>query len=126
MEDYIVFGKNPLHGRLEVYGAKNAVLPILAGSILGGVVLLENCPLLSDVSYTLEILRRLGCRAERNGSSIMINPNGADVFRLSAGAAGEMRSSVNFLGALVGRFGRAELPMPGGCRLGSRPIDLHF
>ncbi len=126
MEDYIVFGKNPLCGGLRTYGAKNAVLPILAGSILGGVVLLKNCPRLSDVSYTLEILERLGCRVAADGDEIIINPSEADTFRLDAGAAGEMRSSVNFLGALVGRYGRAELPMPGGCRLGSRPIDLHI
>lgn len=126
MEDYIVSGKNPLFGSLRTYGAKNAVLPILAGSILGGVVLLENCPRLSDVSYTVEILERLGCKTALDGDEIIINPGPANTYRLEAGAAGEMRSSVNFLGALVGRYGRAELPMPGGCRLGSRPIDLHI
>lgn len=126
MEDYIVFGGNPLFGSLKVYGAKNAVLPILAGSMLGGVVILENCPRLSDVSYTVEILQRLGCKTAEEGDCIIINPLSANTFRLDAGAAGEMRSSVNFLGALVGRYGRAELPMPGGCRLGSRPIDLHI
>ena len=124
--DYIVSGKYPLNGKLRVYGAKNAVLPILAGSILGGVVFLKNCPRLSDVSYTLEILRRLGCRVAESGDEIIINPAPANSWRLDAGPAGEMRSSVNFLGALIGRYGRAELPMPGGCRLGSRPIDLHI
>lgn len=124
--EYIVSGKNPLCGRLRVYGAKNAVLPILAGSILGGVVFLRNCPRLSDVSYTLEILRRLGCRVAWEGDEIIVNPAPAASWKLEAGPAGEMRSSVNFLGALVGRHGRAELPMPGGCRLGSRPIDLHI
>ncbi len=126
MEDYIVSGGYPLCGRLSVYGAKNAVLPVLAGSILGSdAVFLKNCPRLSDVSYTLEILRRLGCRVAAEGGEVMINPASASSWRLDAGPAGEMRSSVNFLGALVGRYGRAELPMPGGCRLGSRPIDLH-
>ncbi len=127
MEDYIVSGRAPLCGRLAVYGAKNAVLPILAGSILGsGAVFIKNCPRLSDVSYTLEILRRLGCRVEAEDGVVMVNPASASSWRLDAGPAGEMRSSVNFLGALVGRYGRAELPMPGGCRLGSRPIDLHI
>ncbi|MGN1097928.1 MAG: UDP-N-acetylglucosamine 1-carboxyvinyltransferase [Clostridia bacterium] len=126
MEDYIVFGKNPLNGKLRVYGAKNAVLPILAGSILSdGVVLIKNCPRLSDVSYTVEILNRLGCKTAFDGDEIIINPASASSFRIEAGA-GDMRSSVNFLGALAGKFGEAVLPMPGGCKLGSRPIDIHI
>lgn len=125
MEDYIVFGKHPLDGKLKVYGAKNAVLPILAGSVLsGGVVLLKNCPRLSDVSYTLDILDRLGCKTAFDGDEIIINPAGVCSRPVAAGG-GDMRSSVNFLGALLGRFGEAELPMPGGCRLGRRPIDIH-
>lgn len=126
MEDYIVTGKNPLDGRLRVYGAKNAVLPILAASVLsGGVVQLKNCPRLSDVSYTVEILRRLGCKVTHEGDGIIINPCFASDARIDPGA-GDMRSSVNFLGALAGRFGEAVLPMPGGCKLGSRPIDIHI
>ncbi len=126
MKDYIVFGKNPLDGKLKVYGAKNAVLPILAGSILsGGVVLLKNCPRLSDVSYTVDILNRLGCKTAFDGDEIIINPAGVQCPKIEPGA-GDMRSSVNFLGAFAGRFGRASLPMPGGCRLGSRPIDIHI
>ncbi len=125
MGDYIVRGKNPLDGKLKVYGAKNAVLPILAGCVLsGGTVLLKNCPRLTDVSYTLDILRRLGCKTAFDGEEILINPAGADLWTVEAG--GDMRSSVNFLGALAGRFGRAVLPAPGGCRLGRRPIDIHI
>ncbi len=126
MEDYIVVGKNPLEGEISVYGAKNAVLPILAGSILGGVCVLKNCPRLSDVSYTLEILNRLGCKTAMSGSDIIINPSGADTACIETDEAGELRSSVNFLGALAGKYGCARLPMPGGCRLGTRPIDMHI
>ena len=126
MEDYIVSGKCPLDGKLKVYGAKNAVLPILAGSVLsGGAVLLKNCPRLSDVSYTIEILERLGCKTAFDDEEIIINPAGVNTHFIDAGG-GDMRSSVNFLGALVGRFGRASLPMPGGCKLGKRPIDIHI
>ncbi len=124
MGDYIVRGKNPLDGKLKVYGAKNAVLPILAGCVLsGGAVLLKNCPQLTDVSCTLNILRRLGCKTAFDGEEILVNPSGLNTCTVEAG--GDMRSSVNFLGALVGRFGRAVLPAPGGCRLGRRPIDIH-
>lgn len=126
MEDYIVFGKRPLEGKLRVYGAKNAVLPILAGSILsGGAVLLKNCPRLSDVEHTLEILERLGCKTAFEGEEIIVNPAGLTCGPVVT-CGGDMRSSINFLGALAGRFGRAELPMPGGCRLGRRPIDIHI
>lgn len=126
LEDYIILGKNPLKGEIEVYGAKNSVLPILAGSLLGGVCTLKNCPRLSDVSHTLEILNGLGCKTAVNGSEIMINPRNAYSAKIEADLAEEMRSSVNFLGALVGKYGFAQLPMPGGCRLGSRPIDIHI
>ena len=126
MEDYIVCGKSPLDGKLKVYGAKNAVLPILAGSVLsGGAVLLKNCPRLSDVSYTIEILNRLGCKTAFDGDEIIVNPAGISSCCVEAGS-GDMRSSINFLGALVGRFGNASLPMPGGCKLGKRPIDIHI
>lgn len=125
MEDYIVLGKNPLDGEIRVYGAKNSVLPILAGSILGGVCRLKNCPRLSDVNYTLDILNRLGCKTAVSGHEIMINPRGVHSTKIETVSAGEMRSSVNFLGALAGKYGEAVLPMPGGCRLGSRPIDIH-
>lgn len=126
MEDYIVCGKSPLDGKLKVYGAKNAVLPILAGSVLsGGAVLLKNCPRLSDVSYTIEILNRLGCKTAFDGDEIIVNPAGINSCRVEAGS-GDMRSSINFLGALAGRFGEAALPMPGGCKLGKRPIDIHI
>lgn len=126
MGDYIVCGKTPLDGKLRVYGAKNAVLPILAGCILsGGAVLLKNCPRLSDVSCTLDILRRLGCKTTFDGDEVIVNPTGLNSWNVEPGV-GDMRSSVNFLGALTGRFGRAALPMPGGCRLGRRPIDIHI
>lgn len=126
MEDYIVTGKNPLYGELDVYGAKNAVLPILAGSILGGGCRLKNCPALSDVSFTLDILNRLGCKTAQSGREILVNPTNAACAEINEKTAGEMRSSINFLGALAGKYGEARLPMPGGCRLGSRPIDIHI
>ncbi len=126
MGDYIVVGKRPLDGKLKVYGAKNAVLPILAGCVLSsGGVLLDNCPRLSDVSYTLGILERLGCRTAFDGEKIFVNPAGIDSWTVDTGG-GDMRSSVNFLGALAGRFGAAALPLPGGCKLGRRPIDIHI
>ena len=113
MEDYIVSGKSPLSGKLKVYGAKNAVLPILAGTLLSGeTVLLKNCPRLSDVSHTLDILERLGCSVAFDGDEIIVNPAKAESRPVEI-CGGDMRSSVNFLGALAGRFGRAELPMPG-------------
>ena len=118
MSYYEIQGGRPLSGSLAIHGAKNSVLPILAACLLApGQSVIHNCPDLSDVSATLDILRLLGCRADRDGSTVTVD---------ATALMREMRSSVIFLGALLSRMGETELSYPGGCELGPRPIDLHL
>ena len=120
-------GGRPLKGELTVHGAKNSVLPILAACLLaGGPVTLHNCPRLTDVTAALDILRRLGCKAEQEGRRIVVDPTGAAGNAISEKQMQAMRSSIIFLGPLLARMGEAHLTYPGGCELGPRPIDLHL
>ncbi len=127
MSYYEITGGRPLSGSLAVHGAKNSVLPILAACLLvPGQCVLHNCPNLSDVSATLDILRLLGCRADREGDTVIIDAAAVSRWEVPEHLMREMRSSVIFLGALLARLGTAELFYPGGCELGPRPIDLHL
>lgn len=127
MSYYEIQGGRPLRGSLAVHGAKNSVLPILAACLLApGQSVIHNCPDLSDVSATLDILRLLGCRADREGDTVVIDASALGRSDIPEHLMREMRSSVIFLGALLARLGTAELSYPGGCELGPRPIDLHL
>jgi len=127
MGELIIEGGRPLEGVLKVQGAKNSVLPILAAAILHrGTSVLHNCPRLRDVEASIRILRRLGCRAEWEGDSLVVDAADMTCSRVPDHLMREMRSSVIFLGAILSRCGQAELSMPGGCELGPRPIDLHL
>ena len=122
-----ISGGRPLRGRVRVQGSKNAVLPILAASILSpNETELLNCPGLSDVEAAVDILRYLGCGAFRTGDTLSVDtrfPTRCDIPRE---LMHKMRSSVIFLGPLLARFGEAHVSLPGGCELGPRPIDLHL
>ena len=127
MSVWRVQGGYPLEGSLTIQGAKNAVLPILAASILTGCEIeLTNCPALRDVEASLNILRHLGCRAEQQGDVINLDSRAVTGCSLNRELTGQMRSSIIFLGAILGRCGEARLAMPGGCELGPRPVDLHL
>lgn len=127
MSIWAVKGNSPLEGSLTVQGAKNAVLPILAACILTGCETeLTNCPRLLDVDASLNILRHLGCSVTRSGDVIHIDSTDVTACSIPHELMRAMRSSVIFLGAVVGRCGEAWLSMPGGCELGPRPIDLHL
>lgn len=127
MCEYEIMGGRPLAGHLTIQGAKNSVLPILAATVLAsGESVIHNCPRLSDVSATLEILRALGCRVEQDGHTVRVDASSLSGYRVPDRLMGELRSSVIFLGALLARCGQAELTYPGGCQLGPRPIDLHL
>ncbi len=127
MSAFLVEGGRRLDGSVRVHGAKNSVLPILAAAFLAdGESVIHNCPRLSDVAASLEILRHLGCGVRWEGDTVSVDasaPAGVDV---PDALMREMRSSVIFLGAILGRMGRAQLCAPGGCELGPRPIDLHL
>ncbi len=127
MDKYIVSGKKKLSGRVRVHGAKNAVLPIMAASILAeDKCRIFDCPDLSDVRHTMSILERLGCSASLLGDVLEIDSSGISSWEISEDLMREMRSSIIFLGALSGKMGRARMCAPGGCELGNRPIDLHL
>lgn len=127
MKYYEIIGGKPLTGKLAIHGAKNSVLPILAAALLAhGESVIHNCPDLSDVSVTLDILRTLGCRVRQEGSTVTIDATVVTRKDIPDRMMREMRSSVIFLGALLAREGGACLCCPGGCQLGSRPIDLHL
>lgn len=127
MERLIITGQVPLKGEVEVHGAKNSSLPLLAAAVLcHGRTVLHNCPDLSDVAAACEILSYLGCRVEREGRTVLIDTEGICRHSVPDSLMREMRSSIVFLGAIAARMGRAELCFPGGCELGPRPIDLHL
>ena len=127
MDSIVVVGGKPLYGTVTINGAKNAVLPILAATVLyGGTYILQNCPDISDVSDAVEILKYLGGTATRSGTTLIVHTEQLQRWSIPPELTGRMRASILFLGSLLGRFGKAELAVPGGCPLGSRPIDLHL
>lgn len=123
----LIEGPSHLEGQIYVHGAKNSTLPLLAASLLCRTeTVLHNCPVLSDVTTAIEILRRLGSRVTREGTDLVIDSSHVCHSDIPDGLMREMRSSIVFLGAIVARMGRADLSFPGGCELGPRPIDLHL
>lgn len=120
-------GGRRLEGACFVQGSKNAVLPILAASIVCPTETnLLNVPQLSDVAVSLRILRQLGCTAEQQGNDVYIDSRSIVTNIIPHEMMECMRSSVLFMGALLARCGEVRLSAPGGCKLGSRPIDLHI
>ncbi len=122
-----ITGGNRLSGEVKIQGAKNSVLPILAATLLtSGRCVLKNCPKLSDVESAVEILKYMGCEVEFEKDTITVNSQGAKHHDIPDILMRRMRSSIMFLGPVLGRFQRARLCFPGGCELGPRPIDIHI
>ena len=117
-----------LAGKVTIQGAKNSALPILTATLLcDGVCTINNCPELSDVSATLDILEgSLGAKVSRGKNIATIDASGANGYKISRSMMSKMRSSILFLGAIAARFGQVELCFPGGCELGPRPINWHL
>lgn len=127
MAKIVINGGNPLSGTVKVHGAKNAVLPILAATVMvGGVHIIKNCPELSDVSITAEILRELGAKVERQGDMLIVDTSGEMKSYIPERLMRKLRSSIIFMGAVLARKKEAKISAPGGCELGPRPIDLHI
>lgn len=123
---YINGGKR-LSGEISVHGAKNSVLPIMAATLLcNDEVVIHNCPNLSDVDAAIKILEHLGCSVEKNDGTVVVNSKLVNRNEIPDALMREMRSSIVFLGAIIGRLGGAVVSSPGGCELGPRPIDLHL
>ena len=124
--DIIITGGRPLNGTVQIPAAKNSVLPLLAATLLcTGTVRLRGVPALADVSVSLRLLQSVGCNAERQGRDILVQEP-PSFCRLDAGAAAQMRASILFCAPLLAKLGRAETVLPGGCKIGARPVDLHL
>lgn len=124
---YIVDGGKKLDGIVKVSGSKNAALPIISAAILnGGISKLYNIPNIHDTRITLEILKYLGCKVNKNNDKIEINSRNITKKDIPEKLMREMRSTVIIAGALLGRFKEVTFSYPGGCDIGARPIDLHL
>ena len=128
MAKILISGGVPLHGEVQISGAKNAVLPILtAGLLADGAMDIGNVPHLHDVTTTMELLGRMGVDlAIDDRMRIHLDPRKADRFVAPYELVKTMRASILVLGPMVARFGQAEGSLPGGCAIGSRPVDLHI
>ena len=128
MDKYVINGGHRLEGRIHIGGAKNAAAAIIPATILAGdVCRLENLPNISDVNVISKILQELGAKVTRiNKSTLEIDPRHINTYEAQHDLVKNMRASYYLLGALLGRFGKARVPMPGGCYFGVRPIDLHL
>lgn len=127
MGHFVITGGKPLQGEISLQGAKNAVLPILAATVLiNGESEIHNCPRLRDVTASMNILRHLGCEVRQEGDVVCVDATGVSGCSVSDKLMHEMRSSFIFVGAMAARCGYAEITYPGGCELGARPIDLHL
>ncbi|MBQ1352068.1 MAG: UDP-N-acetylglucosamine 1-carboxyvinyltransferase [Oscillospiraceae bacterium] len=128
MTKYIIHGGNPLHGEIAISGAKNAAVAILPATLLvDGICRIENIPQISDVTRILEILEELGAKIHVvNRHTVDIDCSHVRNTRASYEIMRQIRASYYVIGGLLGRFGSAEVAMPGGCDFGVRPIDQHI
>ena len=128
MEQYIMKGGNPLVGEVTISGAKNAALGILAASIMTDEeVLIENLPDVRDINVLLEAIEEIGARVERiDRHTARINAKHIKEVSVDDEYIRKIRASYYFIGALLGKYKSAEVPLPGGCNIGSRPIDQHI
>ena len=128
MEKFVVTGGKALHGEVTISGAKNAAVGILPATILAAdVCVIENLPDISDVAVSLKILSTLGAQVKMlNKNTYEIDTTHLTSTNVPDDLSRQMRASYYFLGALLSRFGKAQVAMPGGCNLGPRPIDQHL
>lgn len=127
MAEIVISGGKKLSGEITVQGAKNSVLPVLAGTLLcDGESVIHNCPNISDVDTSFLILEGLGCICKKQDNTVTVDASGVNGYTIPDNLMRQMRSSVMFLGAIIGRTGKAVISSPGGCELGPRPIDLHL
>ena len=127
MSSIEIIGGEQLKGELKIQGSKNAALPIIAATILNkGVTILKNCPKILDVYHMVNILEELGCTITWEQNTLIVNSKKASVSYVPVEYVTKMRSSVLFLGAILGRFLEVTIAYPGGCSIGKRPINFHL
>ena len=128
MEQYVIKGGNPLVGEVEIGGAKNAALAILSAAIMTDeTILIENLPDVRDINVLLEAIAGIGAQVDRiDRSTVKINGSTIADISVDYEYIKKIRASYYLLGALLGKYKHAEVPLPGGCNIGSRPIDQHI
>ena len=128
MDKLMITGGTPLNGELRISGAKNAALPILAGTLLSDTpISVGNVPHLLDITTTLELLGRMGVGLTVDEKlNVEVDPTAIKSFTAPYDLVKTMRASILVLGPLVAKFGRAEVSLPGGCAIGGRPVNLHL
>lgn len=127
MAHILVKKSQPLKGKVRISGAKNAVLPIIAATLLAdGVTVLKGVPNLRDVHVMSDLLRHLGAKVDFQGETLTIDATDINVFEAPYELVSKMRASFLVMGPLLARFKRSKISMPGGCAIGTRPIDLHL
>ena len=127
MSQIQITGGNRLYGKIRLSGAKNSLLPIMTACLMvHGTVCLHDVPKLSDLNQMLHILADLGCTVNIRGDTVKIDVNELYTHSINRQAAPKIRGSIFVMGALLSRLGKVELPFPGGCAIGSRPIDIHL
>lgn len=127
MDSLFVRGGTPLNGSVRIQGSKNAVLPMMAAALLhNGVTVLKNCPRISDVFFMAEILKSLGAQILWEGHTMRLDCTQLHSWKIPSIYGVQMRSTTMLLGSLLGRMGKCEMPYPGGCVIGKRPIDIHI
>ena len=127
MDKLIIEGGYPLNGEITISGAKNAALPILCASLLAETPLtLTGVPALRDVATTLKLLDTMGIKVAQEGSQVTLDASDVASFEATYEMVKTMRASILVLGPLLARFGTARVSLPGGCAIGSRPVDLHI
>ena len=129
MDKLIINGSKTLEGEVSISGAKNAVLPMLCASVMvsDSEVTIKNVPHLHDVTTTLRLLSQMGVTTTMDEMmSVTLNPSTIDNFYAPYDLVKTMRASILVLGPLLARFGNAKVSLPGGCAIGTRPIDIHL
>ena len=128
MDQYVIKGGNPLVGEVEIGGAKNAALAILAAAIMTDeTVMVENLPDVRDTNVLLQAMEEIGAQVERiDRHTVKINSSMIGSYSVDYEYIKRIRASYYLLGAMLGKYKRAEVPLPGGCNIGSRPIDQHL
>ena len=127
MDQILITGNGPLRGEVSVAGAKNAALPIIAASLLSAEPLqISNIPGVRDIGTALQLLELLGCKVERDDTELVIDSSKVHSVRAPYELVKTMRGSILLLGPLLARFGEADVSLPGGCAIGSRPVNEHI
>lgn len=126
-ETIVVQGNQTLTGTVTVSGAKNSALKLMAASILAkGTTTLHNIPKITDIDVMIEVLEFLGAHVMREGHTLTIDTKDVYIWQTPYSLVSRMRASISILGPLIGRFGKAKVAMPGGCKIGARKIDMHL